>query len=152
GEDLERRRRTHSPPPPRPPNRLRTTDSTTLTSRSSPATLSLRRLRAGGGIDRRPVPETRRVRLGTTRRRDLVPVQCQVLPSGIRRDPTLWGSIEEAQPEQVRLVHVLDGLDFLGEDRGQRGDAHRPRLELLDDRREQLAIGDVKAFVVDVHR
>ena len=69
----------------------------------------------------------------------------------VGRDPALGRAVDEAEPEQERLVHVLDRLDLLGQDGRQRGDPDRAGGELLDDRREELAIGRVEALVVDLH-
>ncbi len=66
-------------------------------------------------------------------------------------DPALRRPVEEAEPQQERLVDVLDGLGLLGQDGGERGDPDRARRELLDDRRQQLAIGRVEPLVVDLH-
>ena len=68
-----------------------------------------------------------------------------------RRDPALGRPIEEAEPQQERLVDVLDRLDLLRQDGGERLDTDRPRGELLDDRREQLPVRRVEALVVDLH-
>ena len=67
-------------------------------------------------------------------------------------DPALRRAVDEPEPEQERLVDVLDRLDLLGQHGGQRGDPDRSRGELLDDRGEQLAVGRVEALVVDLHR
>ena len=73
-------------------------------------------------------------------------------PPEVGCDAALRRPIDEPEAEQERLVDVLDRLDLLGQHRGERLDADRPRCELLDDRREQLAIGRVETLVVDVHR
>ena len=69
----------------------------------------------------------------------------------VGRDPALRRSIDEPETQQERLVDVLDGLDLLGQHRGQRGDADRPRGELLDDRRQELPVGRIEPLVVDLH-
>ena len=74
-----------------------------------------------------------------------------MLAGGLGGDPALGRAVEEREPEEERLVDVLDRLDLLGQDRGQRLDADRPRGELLDDRGEELAVGRVEALLVDLH-
>ena len=44
----------------------------------------------------------------------------------VGRDPALRRPVDEPEPEQERLVDVLDRLDLLGQDGGQRRDADRP--------------------------
>src|SRR5439155_23956529 len=98
------------------------------------------------------LPEAERVGFGPARWWDLEAEPGQVLAGCFGRAPALRRSIEEAEPQQERLVDVLDRLDLLGEDGTQGSDADWPRLELLDDRGEQLPIGRVEALVVDLHR
>ena len=96
------------------------------------------------------VPERHDVRLRSPGRRDLVAERRKVVSRGLRRDPTLRRPVQEAEPQEVRLVHVLDRLDLLGQHGRERRDAHRPGGELLDDRGEQLAVRRVEARVVDL--
>src|SRR5262245_45477007 len=91
-------------------------------------------------VVRRSVPQPGHPGLTATRRRDLVAELRQVGASEIRRDPTLRRAIDEPEAEQERLVHVLDGLDLLGQDRGECRDPDRTRGELLDDRGEELPV------------
>src|SRR5450759_1485041 len=74
----------------------------------------------------------------------------QVRPRAVRRHPSLRGPVQEADPEQVRLVDVHDRLDLLGEDRPARRDADRPAPELHDDRGEQAPVRRVEPFGVDL--
>ncbi len=104
----------------------------------------------GAGLARR-VPQARHVGVAAARRRDLVAEPREVGPGRLRRDPALRRPIEEPEPEQERLVDVLDRLDLLRQHGGERLDADRSRRELLDDRREELAVGRVEALVVDLH-
>ena len=69
----------------------------------------------------------------------------------IGRDAALWRPIDEPEAEQERLVDVLDRVGLLGQHGSQRRDPDRTRCELLDDRGEQLPIGRVEPFVVDLH-
>src|SRR3990172_3816933 len=95
-------------------------------------------------------PEARHVGLAAARRRDLEAKAGQVLAGKIRRDPALRRPVDEAEPEQERLVDVLDRLDLLAQDGTERSDPHRPRAELLDDRGQELPIGGIEAFVIDL--
>ena len=70
----------------------------------------------------------------------------------VGRDAALRRPVDEPEPQQERLVDVLDRVDLLGQDGGQRGDPDRSRGELLDDRGQQLAVGRVEPFVVDLHQ
>ena len=69
----------------------------------------------------------------------------------VRRDPALGRPIDEPEAQHERLVDVLDRVDFLGQHGGQGRDADRSRGELLDDRREQLAVRRVETLVIDLH-
>ena len=69
---------------------------------------------AGSGIVR---PEARHVGLAAARRRDLVAEAGQVGAGEVGRDPALRRPVEEPEPEQERLVDVLDRLDLLGSGR-----------------------------------
>src|SRR4029079_1014547 len=60
--------------------------------------------------------------------------------------------VDEPEPEQERLVDVLDGLGLLGQDGGQRRDPDRSGGELLDDRGQQLAVGRIESFCVSLYR
>ena len=71
-------------------------------------------------------------------------------PRPVRGDPSLGCPVQEADPEEVRLVDVLDRLHLLGEDRREGGHAHRPAPELADDRGEQPAVRRVEALRVDL--
>ena len=73
-------------------------------------------------------------------------------PGEVGGDPALRRPVDEAEAQQERLVDVLDRLDLLGQDGGQRRHADRSRGELLDDRGQELAIGRIEALVVDLHR
>ena len=83
-------------------------------------------------------------------RRHVVAERGEVGPRPVRRDAALRRPVEEADPEEVRLVDVLDGLDLLGEDGRQRGDPDGPAAELLDDRGQQPPVGRVEALAVDL--
>ena len=66
-------------------------------------------------------------------------------------DAALRRAVEEAEPQQERLVDVLDGLRLLGQDGAPSAwTPDRAGLELLDDRGQELAIRGVEAQVVDV--
>src|SRR5207247_11121809 len=79
------------------------------------------------------LPKAERIGFGPARWWDLEAEPGQVLAGCFGRDPALRRSIEEAEPQQERLVDVLDRLDLLGEDGTQGRDADWPRTELLDD-------------------
>jgi hypothetical protein len=85
-------------------------------------------------------------------RRHLVTQPTQVLARAFSRDATLRRPIQEAELEQVRLVHVLDSLNLLAYDRRNGCSADGTRGELLDDGSEQAAIRGVQALIIDVHR
>src|SRR6185369_7190591 len=109
-----------------------------------------RRRSRASGARARLVPERHDVRLGATRRRDLVAEAGKVTSGRLGRDATLRCPIEETEPEQIRLVHVLDRLDLFGQHGREGCYPHRTRGELLDDRGEELAIGRVEPCVVDL--
>ena len=89
---------------------------------------------------------------GASRRRDLVAQAAQVVARPLGGYAALRRAVEEAELEQVRLVDVLDRLDLFADHRGDGRAADRAGRELLDDGREEAAVGGVEALVVDVHR
>ena len=70
-----------------------------------------------------------------------------MLARAFRRDAALRGAIEEAELQEVRLVHVLDGLDLLADDRRNGSSANGAGGEFLDDGSEQSAIRRVEPLV-----
>ena len=58
--------------------------------------------------------------------------------------------LAEIEPEQERLVDVLDGLRLFGENCGEGLNPNRPAAELLDDRGQELSVRTVQACVVDL--
>src|SRR5665811_1073647 len=62
-------------------------------------------------------------------RRHVIAKGGQVRPGAVRGHASLWGPVQEADPQQVRLVDVLDRLRLLGQDRRERGHADRPATE-----------------------
>ena len=63
---------------------------------------------------------------------------------------TAWGSLQEAELEQVRLVDVLDRVGLLAERDGDRGEADRASAELEGDRLEELAVDPLEPSLVDL--
>ena len=67
-----------------------------------------------------------------------------------RRDPPPRGALEQARPEQVRLVHVLEGVLLLAQGSGKGLEAHGAPVELLDDREQQPPVHLVEPLLVDL--
>ncbi len=101
-----------------------------------------------GDLRRGRLPE-RRLAVGATGRQ-VVAERREVNPGPLGRHPALRRPVQEADPEEERLVDVLDRLRLLREDRAQGGHAHGAAAELLDDGREQAAVGRVEADHVDL--
>ncbi len=59
---------------------------------------------------------------------------------GIRGDSSPRRPREEPELEEERLVHVLDGVDFLLGGSRERREPDRAAFEFLDDRDEQAAV------------
>src|SRR5438067_11917689 len=74
-----------------------------------------------------------------------------MLVSGGGADASARRAVEEAYLDEVRLDNLLYALALLA-DRGRDGaDADRPAVELLDDRRQDLAVDLVQAEAVNLH-
>jgi hypothetical protein len=67
-----------------------------------------------------------------------------------RRHAAARRALQEALLDQVGFEHVLDGVARLADGGGEVVDADRAAAELVDHRRQQLAVHDVEAAVVDV--
>ena len=67
-----------------------------------------------------------------------------------RRHPAARRALKEAHLHQVRLVHVHDRVCLFRDGGGDRLDAHRPAVELLDDRPQHLVVHLVQAQLVDL--
>ncbi len=95
---------------------------------------------------RRPSRLTSREQLRATARRH----HAQVPVRRHRRHPPARRALQEALLDQVGLDHVLDGVAFLADRSGHVVQAHRPAVETVDHRLQQLAVHDVEAQRVDV--
>ena len=59
-------------------------------------------------------------------------------------------AFDEALLDEEGLVHLLDGAAVLSDGRGNRVDAHRPALELVDDGKQYLVVYLVQSITVDI--
>ena len=66
--------------------------------------------------------------------------QAQVLVGQAGGQPPAGGALEEAQLEQVRLVHVHDGVRLLRHRGGQSLQPHGAAVELLYQRAQELVV------------
>src|SRR5579885_341816 len=73
-----------------------------------------------------------------------------MLESDASRHSSARRSLKEAFLDQVRLVHVLQGIALLADGGRKRFNADRPPVELVDDREEELAVHPVEAAVIDL--
>src|SRR3546814_9304656 len=64
----------------------------------------------------------------------------------VRRHASARGADQEALLDQVRLDHVLKRAALLAQRRGQRFDADRAAVEVLDDQVEQAPVQVVETF------
>src|SRR5574341_168494 len=76
--------------------------------------------------------------------------ELEVGVSQSRGRPPPRGPCQEAELDQERLVHILDGVLFLADGNGQGLDPHRPAGELLDDGLENPAVHLVETPIVHV--
>ena len=76
----------------------------------------------------------------------------EVRAAQLRHDPAARGALEEAQLEQVGLVDVLDRVSLLAERDGERRQPDRAAVEPLHDRPQQLAVGALEPFAVDLEQ
>ena len=74
----------------------------------------------------------------------------EVVVGHARRDAAARGALQEADLQQVRLVHVHDGVRLLGHGRGERLEARGTAVEALDQHAQQLAVHAVQAERVDL--
>jgi hypothetical protein len=65
-------------------------------------------------------------------------------------DATLWGAINEADAQQVRLKDIFKRVGRLAEQRRHRGHADWSPVELFDHDGEELPIGCVKTRLIDL--
>jgi hypothetical protein len=63
---------------------------------------------------------------------------------------TLWGAINEADAQQVRLKYIFQRVGRLTEQRRHCSHTDRSPIELVDHDGQQLAIGCVKARLIDL--
>src|SRR5204863_7205598 len=63
-----------------------------------------------------------------------------------------YGSLDDAELEQVGLVDIFDRVRLLAKSHRERGETDRVALELLDDRPEQRAVRALQPVAVDLHQ
>src|SRR4051812_43494201 len=102
-------------------------------------------------LDRHAVPQAGVRTLETARWRNLVAESAQVVTSAFRGDATLRRPVEEAELQQIWLVHLLPPVDPPAAH--PRGSPPPPpaRRQHLPDPRGQPPVGRVQALVIDVH-
>ena len=61
-------------------------------------------------------------------------------------------ALDEAELQEVRLVHVLDRVGLLAERRGERRQADGAAVELLPDRAQELTVGPLEPGLVDLEQ
>ena len=72
--------------------------------------------------------------------------QAKMAPTAIRHHASTGGAYKETLLDEEGFDHVSQGATFLAEGRRQRLDAHRPAIEILDDRAEQAPIECIESF------
>src|SRR5688572_15754357 len=75
-----------------------------------------------------------------------------MVPTQRRDHPTTRRPLEEAELEEVRLVHVLDRVGLLPERHGERGQPNRTAAELPENRVQQIAIRALEPDLVDLEK
>ncbi len=78
-----------------------------------------------------------------------VVIQPQVLVGVARGDAAPRRALQEPQLQQVRLVHVHDGVRLLADGGGDGVQTHRPAAELLDDGAQHLVVQLVQPQMID---
>src|SRR3546814_3426661 len=79
----------------------------------------------------------KRLRIPNPQSRITPRLEAEVPVRLVRRHAPARGADQEALLDQVRLDHVLERAAFLAQRRGQRFDADRAAVEVLDDRSEE---------------
>ena len=64
--------------------------------------------------------------------------------------PPTWRPLDEALHDEERLVDLLNGTGILADGCGNRRDAHRTTLELVDDSQQDLIVDFIETILVDI--
>ena len=110
------------------------------------------RATAKAGSPSSPASPTARTASSRSEERVGVGSGADVLAPELRHDAAARRALQEAELEQVRLVDVLDRVRLLADRGGERREADRAAVELLDDRPQQRAVDALEPALVDLEQ